>query len=301
MNWKLLVMRYARRIRGRRIARRINRKRARKIRTFKLEKRKLGLSGQLVYAGLPERKKMFLTSGTKEMQFYHIQGNVLINNQTQAVNETVSIASIPLNPAATVEFPTLWSNNVANWDKLAVSRIYIKIMPTYNNYTGGGVNIVPQFAGYYVIGDTTTASTGYSKVKQLINFDGSKPFTVLLEKPSVVVQYGAAVHRSGTYLSLVRLGKPANKAERMEEEDRTYCRRNPPPEYSDEEDGDEGDEDVDDWGDEKDDGINNHYGNFVISLDNPGAPRLDINSGVVDYTKAITLRYKVFYKVHLRG
>lgn len=280
-------MRYARRIRGRRIARRINRKRARKIRTFKLEKRKLGLSGQLVYAGLPERKKMFLTTKTEEMAFYKA--------------ETLTYASntVALNPKNTVEYETLWlgtgANAVANWDKLAVSRIYIKIMPNYNNYTGGGSVMVPQFTGYYVIGDTTGNSVNYVKVKQLINFDGSKPFTVLLEKPSVVTQYGAAVYRSGTYLSLARLGKPATQTNPVNPTPTpTPNRGNPPqPDYSDEEsEGDyDGDEDV--WGDEQDNTINNHFGNFVITLDNPELPTGAAN--------AIKIRYKVFYKVHLRG
>ena len=167
-------------------------------------------------------------------------------------------------------------------------------MPTSNSYTVG--SIVPQFSGYYVIGDTEENSKNYSGVKQLINFDGSKAFTVLLEKPSVCTQYGSAIYRTGTYLSLARLNGIQTPAKTMEEEeeeeDRNYSRgrcNQPPPQDSEEYVSDDEGEEV--WGDEQNAGINNHYGNFVIQLENP-MPAKD---------KAITLRYKIFYKVHLRG
>lgn len=288
-------MRYTRRIRARRTFKRLNRRRARKIRTFKLEKRKLGLAGQLIYAGLPERKKMFLSSPVRQLKFY----------------DGKEINSINLSPKYATDWATLFYNKVPNWDKIAISRIYIKIMPTFNNYGVGQNHVVPQFIGYYVIGAPSTQSTDYDTVKQLINFDGSKPFTVLLEKPSVVTRYGAAIYRSGTYLSLARIGLPTDDEQAGGDDDeqdggqdggnddnnndddnqpahnRRY-RRNPPPPVVDE----DSEEDVEDWGDEQDTTINNYYGNFVIGLDSPVAPA---------QANAIKLRYKIFYKAHLRG
>lgn len=273
-------MRYTRRIRPRRSFKRLNRRRARKIRTFKLEKRKLGLAGQLIYAGLPERKKMFLSSKVEELNFYNGHG----------------INTISLSPKYAHDWETLFCNEVPNWDKIAISRIYIKIMPSFNNYGVGQDNVVPQFVGYYVVGAPTASSTNYDTVKQLINFDGSKPFTVLLEKPSVVTRYGAAIYRSGTYLSLARIGLPENQDDQNDDQNddqdnepahnRRY-RRNPPPPVVD-----DSEEDVEDWGDEQDAAIDNYYGNFVIKLDSPVAPAA---------ASAIKLRYKIFYKAHLRG
>ena len=276
-------MRFGRRFKPRRGSRRLRIKRAKRLRTFKNEKRKLGLAGQIIYAGLPERKKMFLTTEIKEFAFY------IEKNDKNEITENQTISTISLSPKYTVEWDTLINKNIPNWDKLAVSRIYIKIMPTSNSYTVG--NTVPQFTGYYVIGDSEENSKGYSNVKQLINFDGSKAFTVLLEKPSVCTQYGSAIYRTGTYLSLARLNgiTPAKTMEEEEEETYTRGRYNQPPQDSEEYVSEEGDDEV--WGDEQYSGIKNHYGNFVIRLENP----------IPAKANKITLRYKIFYKVHLRG
>lgn len=277
-------MRFGRRFKPRRGNRRLRIKRAKRLRTFRNEKRKLGLAGQIIYAGLPERKKMFLTSAIQDLKFY------VVKDKSGKITNSFTTSTISLCPKYTVEWDTLLTKNIPNWDKLAVSRIYIKIMPTSNSYTVG--NIVPQFSGYYVIGDTEENSKKYSGVKQLINFDGSKAFTVLLEKPSVCTQYGATIYRTGTYLSLARLNGIAQPAKTMEEEEDTNYREgryNQPPQDSEEYVSEEEGEEV--WGDEQYEGIKNHYGNFVIQLENP----LPIEDN------AITLRYKVFYKVHLRG
>lgn len=246
-----------------------------KMRVFKNEKRKLGLQGNLIYGGLPERKKMYMSS-SHEMKF-------------TAENK---IKYLELDPTQCEEWLTLYTTKFGyNWDKFCVSRIYIKIIPQYNTYNAGSEKVVPNFRAFYLINQVTDAEGAkLFATKQCINFEGGKTFTVLIDKPSFTTDASAVVYKYGSYLSLEGCKASTAVAEdisklKMEEEDRgkrKFERKSQPPIG--------GSEDVDDDYGATLQTVPASYGRFFVKCDDDIAE---------DAT--LSLRFKVFFKVHLKG
>ena len=240
-----------------------------KMRVFKSEKRKLGLQGNLIYGGLPERKKMYMSNSGKIV--------FSADNNTGIIN---------LSPVDCEEWLTLYTQKFGyNWDKMCVSRIYIKIIPQFNSYVSNDASkVVPNFRAFYLINPVSDENgKKLFATKQCINFEGGKTFTVLIDKPSVIAD-SAVVYKYGTYLSLedcqstVDIQKRINQIQMEEEPDvkKKFQKRSTPPD--------------EDWGDEQE-STPPTYGRFFIKCDE------DFN----DANTSISLRYKVFFKIHLKG
>lgn len=268
-------MRYRRRF-IRRGSRKFRLRRMRKYKAMKSEKRKLGLSGMLVYGGLPERKTMILTkAGELDFTTGKLIDKIALSPKT--ADDWTTLYKIFCTKEATDKTKALY-RYLPNWDKICVSRIYIKLIPEYNTYNANGSTTIPEFNAYYVIGSDGTAADSlvekYSKVKQTINFEGSKTVTVLLNKPSVWDGSSSIINRYGTYLSMESLAPDVQDVPMLEsvnpgsgDEDSQY---------------DEEEDEEPEWGVSV--AANNCYGNFCVKS-----------------SVACKLRYKVYYKVHLRG
>ena len=250
-----------------------------KMRVFKNEKRKLGLQGNLIYGGLPERKKMYMSS-IQEMTF----------------TDSSKIKRLELDPTQCDEWLTLYTSKFGyNWDKFCISRIYIKIIPQYNTYSAGGNKTVPNFRAFYLINQVTDAEGAkLFATKQCINFEGGKTFTVLIDKPSFTTDASAVVYKYGSYLSLEGCKASATVAKeindlKMEEEKgkRKFERMSQPPV--------DDSEDIDDEYGATLQSVPASYGRFFVKCDD------DIGKDANGKELSVSLRFKVFFKVHLKG
>ena len=195
-----MARRYRRRLFRRR--RGLPRSRKAKMARIKRDILRCNFPTKVKFLGLTEKKVMYLT-----------------NTFTKDLNNGFSFYLCPLdteNISSIMDFSKTINEKecrLANWDKICILGIYIKMQPVQNMFTGGNSKIKTVKCTYTMNnvnpGDANVPPEVFDaeniRNKQVFTFNSNEAFTIYVPAPTTMDLSSPVVHKSKTWWSLTDL------------------------------------------------------------------------------------------------
>ena len=195
----------ARRYRKRLFRRRRGLPRSRKAKMAKIKRDILrcNFPTKVKFLGLTEKKVMYLT-----------------NTFSKNLNGGFSFYLCPLdteNISSIMDFSKVIGEKqcrMANWDKICILGIYIKMQPVQNMFGGGNDSRIKTVKCTYTMnnvnpGDANVPPEDFDaeniKNKQVFTFNSNEAFTIYVPAPTTMDMSSPVVHKSKTWWSLTDL------------------------------------------------------------------------------------------------